>query len=123
MNLFVVEDDEDARALLSELLSGEGATVATASNVEEALPQLRARCPDVLLSDIGLPDIDGFEFIRRVRQLYPPEKLPAIAFTAYAQSQDRDKIRKAGFQAHLAKPAVPSEVVRLVSKVARERSR
>jgi signal transduction histidine kinase len=123
MNLLIVEDDDDARELLAAVLAEEGATVAAARTADEALSQLAARCPDVLLSDIGLPDVDGFELIRRVRELYPPEKLPAIAFTAYSQVEDRNSAHLAGFQAHVAKPAAPAEVVRLVSRVARVRSR
>jgi signal transduction histidine kinase len=119
MNLLIVEDDDDARELLAAMLSEEGATVASARSADEALSALAVRCPDVLLSDIGLPGMDGFELIRRVRQLYPPEKLPAIAFTAYSQVEDQQSTRKAGFQAHVSKPAAPHDVVQLVSRVAR----
>lgn len=122
MKLLVVEDDDDARDLLVTVLTDEGAEVETACTADEALLKLDAAHPDVLLSDIGLPGADGFELIRRVRERRPPEKLPAIAFTAYSQSEDRDLAHRAGFQAHVAKPASPAEVVRLVSEVARGRS-
>lgn len=121
MQLLVVEDDDDARDLLVATLSDEGASVATARSADEALSKLETIRPDVLLSDIGLPGTDGLELIRRVRERHAPEALPAIAFTAYSQSEDRDQARKAGFQAHVAKPASPAEVVRLVSEVARGR--
>jgi signal transduction histidine kinase len=121
MRLLVVEDDEDARDLLVATLSEEGAHVVTASSADEALSKLELARPDVLLSDIGLPGADGFALIRRVRERHGPESLPAIAFTAYSQAEDRDLARKAGFQAHVAKPASPAEVVRLVSEVARGR--
>ena len=121
MNLLVVEDDDDARELLVATLSDEGANVATARSADEALSKLETARPDVLLSDIGLPGTDGLELIRRVRERHAPETLPAIAFTAFSQSEDRDQTRKAGFQAHVAKPASPAEVVRLVSEVARGR--
>jgi signal transduction histidine kinase len=121
IRLLVVEDDEDARDLLVTVLTDEGAQVETACTADEALSKLDAARPDVLLSDIGLPGADGFELIRRVRERRPPETLPAIAFTAYSQSEDRDLAHRAGFQAHVAKPASPAEVVRLVSEVARGR--
>lgn len=121
MNLLIVEDDDDARELLVIALAEEGANVASARSADEALSKLELACPDVLLSDIGLPGTDGFELIRRVRERYPPETLPAIAFTAYSQSEHRDLARKAGFQAHVAKPTTPAEVIRLISEVARGR--
>jgi signal transduction histidine kinase len=121
MKLLVVEDDEDARELLAALLSDEGAEVVTASTADEALSQLDAGCPDVLLSDIGLPGADGIELIRRVRERLPPETLPAIAFTAYSQAEDRKLVQRAGFQAHLTKPAAPADIVRVVSEIARHR--
>jgi signal transduction histidine kinase len=121
MRVLVVEDDDDARELLVTVLTDEGALVETARTADEALAKLDAARPDVLLSDIGLPGADGFELIRRVRERRPAEKLPAIAFTAYSQSEDRDLAHRAGFQAHVAKPASPAEVVRLVSEVARGR--
>jgi signal transduction histidine kinase len=122
MKLLVVEDDTDARELLAEVLADEGANVATARTADEALSQLQSNCPDVLLSDVGLPGMDGFELIRRVRARFTPERLPAIAFTAYSQSEDREAAVRAGFQAHIAKPAVPDQIVRLVSELARHRS-
>jgi signal transduction histidine kinase len=122
MRVLVVEDDEDARDLLVATLSQEGAHVVSAGSVHEALAKLDVARPDVLLSDIGLPGADGFELIRRVRERHAPESLPAIAFTAYSQAEDRAQARKAGFQAHVSKPASPAEVVRLVSEVARVRA-
>lgn len=121
MKLLVVEDDEDARELLATVLSDEGAQVVTARTADEALAQLDIACPDVLLSDIGLPGADGIELIRRVRERLPPETLPAIAFTAYTQAEDRQLVERAGFQAHLTKPAAPDDIVRVISEVARQR--
>jgi signal transduction histidine kinase len=121
MSLLVVEDDDDTRELLVLALEEEGANVTSACTADEALSKLEQACPDVLLSDIGLPGADGFELIRRVRERHAPEVLPAIAFTAYSQSEHRERARKAGFQAHIAKPATPDAVIRLVSQVARGR--
>jgi signal transduction histidine kinase len=121
MKLLVVEDDEDALDLLVTVLADEGARVVTARTADEALSKLDQACPDVLLSDIGLPGADGIELIRRVRERKSPETLPAIAFTAYSQAEDRDLTRRAGFQAHIAKPASPADVVGLVSEVASRR--
>jgi CheY-like chemotaxis protein len=122
VRILVVEDDEDARELLVTVLSSQGASVASAASADEAIAELERARPDLLVSDVGLPGADGFELLRRVRARHTPEQLPAIALTAYARPDDRDLSREAGFQAHLAKPASPAALVKLIGEVVRRRS-
>lgn len=122
VNVLVVEDDTDARELIVTLLSSQGASVSSASSTDEALAEIGRFCPDIMVSDVGLPGADGFELLRRVRARYSPEQLPAIALTAYARPEDRDLSRDAGFQAHLPKPVAPATLVELIGEVARRRS-
>jgi signal transduction histidine kinase/ActR/RegA family two-component response regulator len=120
LSVLVVEDDEDARDLLTTVLSKQGAAVAQAGSVAEALARLSEVVPDVLLSDIGLPVDDGYELIRAVRALgLVPERLPAIALTAYARREDQRLALQAGFQAHVAKPVEPAELISVVADMAR----
>jgi signal transduction histidine kinase len=120
LNVLVVEDDEDARDLLATVLTKQGARVAQAGSVAEALASLNEALPDVLLSDIGLPVDDGYELIRavRARGLDAP-RLPAIALTAYARREDQRLALQAGFQAHVAKPVEPAELIKVMADVAR----
>ncbi|HTA90843.1 MAG TPA: response regulator [Polyangiaceae bacterium] len=120
LQVLVVEDDEDARDLLVTVLAKQGAKVEEAGSVAEALVRLSSTVPDVLLSDIGLPIDDGYELIRAVRALgLSPERLPAIALTAYARREDRRLALQAGFQAHVAKPVEPAELINVVADAAR----
>lgn len=105
VRVLVVEDDADMRELLTQALSASGASVLPAGSADEALELLRRRGVDVLVSDIGMPDVDGYALMRRVRTLPEPAgRVPAIALTAYARPQDRDDAIDAGFQVHIAKP-------------------
>jgi PAS domain S-box-containing protein len=109
----VVEDEPDTLALLQELLTAEGAQVVTADSAEQAMVCLGQDIPDVLVSDIGMPQMDGYELIRRVREL-PAERgggLPAVALTAFARDEDRVRALDAGYHLHLAKPIEPEELV------------
>ncbi|HKX30960.1 MAG TPA: ATP-binding protein [Blastocatellia bacterium] len=119
----VVDDEADARDLVATLLRQCGARVTTASSAAEALAllgrsggQLR---PDVLVSDIGMPEEDGYSLIRRVRQLTPQEGglIPAIALTAYGRASDRIQALSAGFQTHMSKPVEPAELVMVISNL------
>jgi len=94
--------------------------VAAAGTAAEALRFLTESKPDILLSDIGLPEMDGYDFIKRVRQLEPhgTSAIPAIALTAYARSEDRTRALQAGYQAHLAKPVEPAELVATIASFA-----
>jgi signal transduction histidine kinase/CheY-like chemotaxis protein len=105
VRVLVVEDDADTRELLTQALSASGASVLPAGSADEALELLRRRGVDVLVSDIGMPDVDGYALLRRVRTLPEPAgRVPAVALTAYARPQDRDDAIDAGFQIHIAKP-------------------
>src|SRR5262249_5226173 len=91
--------------LLEEALTESDAIVLTASSAEEALDLIRTQRPDVLVSDIAMPNVDGYALMRAVRALPPPAgRMPAVALSALASPQDRAKAIAAGFQAHLSKP-------------------
>ena len=120
LRVLVVDDQADARTLIRRVLTDCGAEVMTASTVTDALAQIEAHTPDVLVSDIGMPDADGFELMRRVRALGPDRggRVPAIALTAFARSEDRTRALRAGFLVHVSKPVDPSELVATVASVA-----
>jgi CheY-like chemotaxis protein len=103
--VLVVEDDADARALVLRILQDADAKVIAVGSVDAALDELADFDPELLVSDIGMPQQDGYDLIRRVRQNgYTPERLPAIALTAFARAEDRSMALDAGYQAHLSKP-------------------
>lgn len=106
LRVLVVEDDDDTRDVLSLGLSLYGADVVAVSSAADAILELEKRIPDVILSDIGLPDEDGFALIRRVRRLSPARggRVPAVAVTAYTLSDDAEEATRAGFQRHFRKP-------------------
>ncbi len=118
LRVLVVDDENDARDLLSEALSSYGAVVETASSAEECLDILRRFGPDVLVSDIGMPGEDGYRLIRRVRTESPAPSVPAIALTAFARPEDVHRARAAGFQRHVAKPVEPRVLARAVRELA-----
>jgi len=121
LHILVVEDDSDARELLVVLLEQQGARVDAAGSCAEALAALERTTPHLMLSDIGLPNADGYELIRAVRQREQggTVKLPAIALTAYARREDRRLAFEAGFQAHVAKPVEPVELIGVVAELAK----
>jgi signal transduction histidine kinase len=106
IRVLVVDDDEDSRDLIACVLAEQGATVVSAASADEAMRQLAESAPDVLLSDIGMPDVDGYSLLRRVRSMPVDRggKTPAIALTAYARAVDAERAFSAGFQAHVTKP-------------------
>ncbi len=119
LRLLVVDDEEDARSLLEEILSESGATVMCASGAQEALEMVEEFQPDVLISDVGMPDIDGFELIEQLRRL-PSEqggRIPAIALTAYARGEDLERAAAAGFEKHVMKPVDPASLVSAVASL------
>ena len=120
VKVLVVDDEADARALVKRLLEDRQASVRTAGSATEAMELFRSERPDVLVSDIGMPEEDGYSLIRRVRALGPEHggNTPAIALTAYARSEDRLKIIMAGFQIHVAKPVDAVELLALVASLA-----
>jgi PAS domain S-box-containing protein len=125
LRILVVDDEADARLLVKRLLEDCKATVITASSAQEALGLLKSHRPDVLVSDIGMPNEDGYTFIHRVRALSPAEggETPAIALTAYARSEDRMKAVLAGFEQHVVKPVEPAELIAMIASLVKRRSR
>ncbi|MEW6209759.1 MAG: response regulator [Acidobacteriota bacterium] len=119
----VVDDETDARDLLTTLLQQYGARVTPAASAAEALSVLSevepGRQPDVLVSDIGMPDVDGYALIRRVRALDPERggRIPAIALTAYGRPIDRIRALSAGFQMHMPKPVEPAELAMVIASL------
>ncbi len=119
LSVLVVDDDLDARELVSTMLCEAGAEVVTAGSADEAMAAIHARRPDVLLSDIGMPGEDGYSLLRRVRALEPTLGLiPAAALTAYASPADRSRALSAGYASHVPKPFDPQELASVVAGLA-----
>ena len=120
LKLLVVDDEPDTCEMLSFLLEGCGAEVRTANSATDALEQLKTWSPNVLICDIGMPAIDGYELIRRIRsdEKLPNAHIPAVALTALARIEDRVKALSAGYQMHVAKPIEPVELVSMIASVA-----
>jgi PAS domain S-box-containing protein len=118
--VLVVDDERDARDLVHRLLAQCDAEVLTAPSAADALPLITSHRPHVLVSDIGMPEIDGYEFLRRVRGLGPGHggNVPAVALTAFARSEDRTRAILAGYQMYLAKPVEPAELTAVVASLA-----
>jgi PAS domain S-box-containing protein len=120
IHVLVVEDEPDTCEFLNRLFASYGAAVATARSADEALSYLTTSKPDIVVSDIGLPDVDGYDLMERIRQL-PADSggaVPAIALTAYARTEDRTRAFRSGYQAHLAKPVEPTELVATIASLA-----
>lgn len=120
LRILLVDDEADSRELLNILLKSCGATVITASSAAEALKIVESERFDVVVSDIGMPNEDGFSLIKKIRQM-PDEfggSVPAIALTAYARAEDRVKALRSGFQMHIAKPVEPDELVIAIANLA-----
>ena len=121
VHVVAVDDDADAVRLVAELLEAAGARVTRAASADEALRLIEAEPPQVVVTDLGMPHVDGFQLIDRIRAHQNPlvRRVPAAALTAYARSEDRVKALRAGFQIHLAKPIDPTELVTAVASLAR----
>ncbi|MES2260073.1 MAG: ATP-binding protein [Pseudomonadota bacterium] len=120
LRVLVVDDEADARELIKRLLSDCHANVLTAANAAEALALVASERPDLLVSDIGMPDVDGFELLGKVRALGAAHGglLPAIALTAFARSEDRLRALECGFRDHVSKPVEPAELIKAVALAA-----
>jgi PAS domain S-box-containing protein len=121
IHVLAVDDEPDALALVSEALEAVGARITTAPSAERALDALATELPDVVVADLGMPRMDGFQFIDRLRH-HPNQQvreIPAAALTAYARSEDRMKAMRAGFQIHLAKPIDPAELITTIAALAK----
>jgi PAS domain S-box-containing protein len=119
LHVMVVDDELSVRELLALTLAKCGARVTLAASVEEALAVLPNLSPDVVVSDIAMPGMDGYEFIHKLRELVRPRngrEVPVIALTACASGQDRDLALQAGFDRHITKPVDPAELVRAIAQ-------
>jgi len=117
--VLVVDDEADSRELVGRVLGDAGASVFLASNEAEAMAVLSEERLDAIISDIGMPEVDGYELLRRIRSLPngPVMRTPAIALTAFARSEDRTRALLAGYIAHVAKPVEASEILATVAAV------
>jgi CheY-like chemotaxis protein len=121
VQILAVDDDSDALGLLRAVFEAAGAAVHGFTSAVAALNALDSLQPQVMVVDLGMPQMDGFEFIRRVRRSANPAlaDTPAAALTAFARSEDRVKAMRAGFEMHLAKPVDPGELVAAVQTLVR----
>jgi signal transduction histidine kinase len=120
-SVLVVDDDRDARELIARILTDCHAKVRIAASAREAFSALQLEMPDLLISDLGMPEVDGFELLSWVRAL-PRDRgglLPAVALTAFARSEDRLRALEAGFSSHISKPVEPSELIDVVGSLVR----
>jgi CheY-like chemotaxis protein len=120
LRVLVVDDSVDTRELMALVLGTEGVEVITAASAREALAALEGAAVDVLVCDIGLPDVDGCALLEAVRDL-PRERgghTPAIALTGYSDPETRDRIAAAGYQAHAVKPIEPARLAEMIARVA-----
>ena len=116
LRVLVVDDEADARAMVRRILADRGAAVTTAASADEALRLLAAAVPDLIVSDVGMPGTDGYTLISRVRA--GGFAGPALALTAYARAEDRERAMAAGFTSHLAKPVEPLVLADTVTRLA-----
>jgi PAS domain S-box-containing protein len=119
VRVLLVEDEADSREMISFLLTQAGASVTSVGSAAEALETIDALAPDVLVSDIGMAEQDGYDLLRLIRQRDSPSAtIPAVAVTAYARTEDRQHALAAGFHAHVSKPIVPRDLVSSVERLA-----
>jgi CheY-like chemotaxis protein len=121
IRVLAVDDEEDSLALLRTVLETAGAEVTLVSSPDKALERIAEVRPQVLLVDLGMPVVDGFELIGRIRSMDDPtlRSIPAAALTAFARAEDRTKALQSGFEMHLAKPVDPAELVASVATLRR----
>jgi CheY-like chemotaxis protein len=119
VHVLIVDDEADARRVLAIVLERAGAVVITAGSVAAAIDALAKARPDVLVSDLGMPDQDGFDLIRHLRQDgHDAKDLPAVALTAFVQKDDAQLAMSAGFQVHLPKPVDPHDLISVIARLA-----
>lgn len=120
VRVLIVDDEADARVVLTTIIERCGAEVMAVDSAAEAVKALASFKPDVLMSDIGIPGEDGYSLIRKVRALSPEQggKIPAVALTAYAREEDRMRALLAGYQVHVAKPVNPAELIAVLTGLA-----
>jgi CheY-like chemotaxis protein len=119
IRILIVDDEADALSLMRRLLEDGRAKVYTANSANEGLLVIEKERPDILISDIGMPGLDGYDLVKELRRK-PVDKggaTPAIAVTAYARSEDRTRAILAGFQHHVTKPVSPAELLAIISSL------
>ena len=121
LHVLVIEDDVDSRDLITTTLQQFGAKVTAVPSAVAALTALAHLKPDVLISDIGMPGMDGYMLMQQIREVTHTNQIPAIALTAYTTEADQQKAREAGFQQHLAKPMEPIHLVKAISTLVHHR--
>ncbi len=123
-HIVVIEDDRDSREFLTIMLEQYGASVDAAASVKDGLTAVAARIPNVVLSDLGIPDEDGYSFIRKLRALSRENGglVPAIALTAFVRTEDRVRVLESGFQLHLSKPIDPVQLVGAITNLGKRPS-
>jgi CheY-like chemotaxis protein len=121
LHVLLVDDDEDTLELMTTALTSRKANVTAVGSAGEAIDAIKVRAPDVLISDIAMPEEDGYGLIARVRSLdgEGQSSIPAVAITAYAKEEDRQRALASGFQIYLAKPVELSELISVVARAAR----
>ena len=119
LSILVVEDEPDAREMLEQALAGWGADVRVVASAEQARCTLATHTPDVIVSDIGMPDEDGCSFIRSIRSLSSVLKcsIPAVALTAFSSPSARDRALSSGFNVYLVKPVQPWILAQLLREM------
>jgi CheY-like chemotaxis protein len=119
IRVLVVEDDPETREVVAAILDRGGFSYRVATRASEALSVLDDWLPDAIVSDIGMPNVDGYEFVRqlRARPAHLGGLIPALALTAYARTADRDLALSAGYQTHVPKPVDPVDLVRAITEL------
>jgi signal transduction histidine kinase/CheY-like chemotaxis protein len=119
--ILIVEDDRDSREMLAVLLNAHHAETMTAADAVDALDKLPSFRPDVLISDLGMPDVDGYDLIRRIRSMSPERggRIPAIALTGYAGPEEAKRVYSAGYDSHLPKPVDQEKLISTISSMCR----
>lgn len=117
LRILVIDDEPDARELLAYVLGSAGAEVVTAANGFEALDLLGRSAPDLVISDVAMPEMDGYELLARIREHPQGGAIPAIAVTAFGRSEDRRRSLESGFLSHLTKPVDTQDLLQLVAKL------
>ena len=117
VSILVVDDESDSREVLAEILRQYGAETSTAPSAHDALVEIDRSKPQVLLSDIGMPHVDGFELIRRVRKQIPEADMIALALTGLGGKKDMERALVEGFQQCIVKPVQPESLVETIERL------
>lgn len=123
VSILVVDDEIDSREVLAELLRYYGAQTVTAASAAEALAEIARSVPAVLVSDIGMPAVDGYQFIRAVRERIPEQQMIALALTGLGSGNDKERALAEGFQRCIVKPVEPEQLVETIEHLLISRSR